>query len=134
MRELTNGYEANATHELCKARNYVDPRHALIGVGCPSCRAEIVRIVDGESLSREGQARFTDENGVVQMAKAYPAPAHPETARRYDELIMAVARKYPNETRHQTALRYILQAETVTYPQDAGQTDAAISADDTEGQ
>ena len=31
--------------------------------------------------------------------------------RDYDELIMAVRTKYPGETRHQTALRYILQAE-----------------------
>lgn len=32
----------------------------------------------------------------------------------YYELIMAVARKYPGETRHQTALRYIQRAETTT--------------------
>lgn len=29
----------------------------------------------------------------------------------YNELIMAVVRKFPNETRHQTALRYIREAE-----------------------
>jgi hypothetical protein len=29
----------------------------------------------------------------------------------YNELMFAVGNKYPNETRHQTALRYILQAE-----------------------
>jgi len=29
----------------------------------------------------------------------------------YNELLYAVARKHPNETRHQTALRYIQQAE-----------------------
>lgn len=33
---------------------------------------------------------------------------------KYDELIMAVGNKYPNETRHQTALRYIQQAERGT--------------------
>lgn len=31
---------------------------------------------------------------------------------QYNELIMAVASKYEGETRHQTALRYINQAET----------------------
>ena len=31
--------------------------------------------------------------------------------RDYDELIMAVGNKYPGETRHQTALRYIQRAE-----------------------
>ena len=30
---------------------------------------------------------------------------------RYGELIMAVERKYPNETRHETALRCIREAE-----------------------
>lgn len=29
----------------------------------------------------------------------------------YNELLFAVGRKYPDETRHQTALRYIRQAE-----------------------
>lgn len=34
-----------------------------------------------------------------------------ELRKDYNELIMAVARKFENETRHQTALRYINQAE-----------------------
>lgn len=33
---------------------------------------------------------------------------------KYNDLIMSVARKFPNETRHETALRYILEAETQT--------------------
>ena len=33
---------------------------------------------------------------------------------KYQELIMAVARKFPNETRHETALRYINQAEALS--------------------
>ena len=32
--------------------------------------------------------------------------------RKYDELIMAVESKYPGESRHMTALRYIREAET----------------------
>ena len=32
--------------------------------------------------------------------------------RNYMDLIMAVGEKYPNETRHQTALRYIRERET----------------------
>lgn len=31
---------------------------------------------------------------------------------KYNELLYAVGNKYPNESRHQTALRYIKQAET----------------------
>lgn len=34
-----------------------------------------------------------------------------EIEEKYHELIMAVGNKYPGETRHQTALRYIKQAE-----------------------
>lgn len=30
---------------------------------------------------------------------------------KYDQLLYAVIRKFPNETRHETALRYILNAE-----------------------
>lgn len=35
-----------------------------------------------------------------------------EAKRNYMELIMAVGNVYPNETRHQTALRYIKERET----------------------
>lgn len=33
------------------------------------------------------------------------------TDEQYNELLMAVGKKYPGETRHETALRYIRQAE-----------------------
>ena len=39
------------------------------------------------------------------------AQRKPLTDDLYNELLFAVGNKYPNETRHQTALRYILQAE-----------------------
>lgn len=43
---------------------------------------------------------------------------------RYNELIFAVARKFENETRHKTALRYILESETGSGPSnDAGQNE-----------
>lgn len=35
---------------------------------------------------------------------------------KYHELIMAVGNKYPDETRHQTALRYIRQSEQIQGP------------------
>lgn len=35
-----------------------------------------------------------------------------EARAKYNELIMAVAKKFPGESRHETALRYINQAET----------------------
>lgn len=34
-----------------------------------------------------------------------------EAEKRYQELIYAVAKKFPNESRHQTALRYIMERE-----------------------
>ncbi len=37
-----------------------------------------------------------------------------QQAEKYNELLMAVENKYPNETRHETALRYIKQAEQNT--------------------
>jgi len=37
-----------------------------------------------------------------------------ETERRYQELIMLVGQKVEGETRHQTAARYITQAETIS--------------------
>ena len=40
-----------------------------------------------------------------------PQRTEPLTDDLYNELLFAVGNKCPNETRHQTALRYILQAE-----------------------
>lgn len=39
-------------------------------------------------------------------------------AAKYHELLYAVETKWPNETRHQTALRYIRRAETSDYGAD----------------
>ena len=36
-----------------------------------------------------------------------------EIRHKYNELLYAVCRKFPNETRHQTALRYIREAENI---------------------
>ena len=47
------------------------------------------------------------------ITKPKPQPEQPKpTDELYNELLFAVGNKYPNETRHQTALRYIQQAET----------------------
>lgn len=37
-----------------------------------------------------------------------------EIERKYNELIYNVCNKFPNETRHETALRYIKNAETLS--------------------
>ena len=49
-------------------------------------------------------------DGVVTRRLA-PPQRKPLTDDLYNELLFAVGNKCPNETRHQTALRYILQAE-----------------------
>ena len=49
-------------------------------------------------------------DGVVTRRLAPPL-RKPLTDDLYNELLFAVGNKCPNETRHQTALRYILQAE-----------------------
>ena len=54
-----------------------------------------------------------DEKHFDQLQPLYTAPpqSKPLTDDLYNELLFAVGNKCPNETRHQTALRYILQAE-----------------------
>lgn len=49
-----------------------------------------------------------------------------ELQKNYNELIMAVERKFPNETRHQTAHRYIRQCESYS-SEPAGETYQAKS-------
>lgn len=48
-----------------------------------------------------------------------PSASHNSASRaiseQYNELLMAVCRKYPGESRHETALRYIRQAESNSY-------------------
>ena len=46
-----------------------------------------------------------------QFINTTPPQRKPLTDDLYNELLFAVGNKCPNETRHQTALRYILQAE-----------------------
>lgn len=58
--------------------------------------------------SRDGQHYSSPELvGLLERA----AGELRETERQYMELIYAVASKFPNETRHQTALRYIRRME-----------------------
>ena len=55
-------------------------------------------------LSREGEEAPKSELQTLRDERD-------RLRRDYDELIMAVGNKYPGETRHQTALRYIQRAE-----------------------
>ena len=74
-------------------------------------------IVDGGKKS--GQLLYTHEYELELVApKIMCKPLYtalpqrkPLTDELYNELFFSVGKKYPNETRHQTALRYIRQAE-----------------------
>jgi hypothetical protein len=52
-----------------------------------------------------------DPNGTIWEVAQKLSEENAELKRNYNELIMAVACKFPNESRHHTALRYIVQAE-----------------------
>ena len=68
---------------------------------------------DPAAIQAAGFASVEDLLAAWQVAK-----------QQHTELIMGVVRKYPNETRHQTALRYIHKAEEPSTSKDAAITAA----------
>lgn len=83
-------------------------------------------IADEVGGRRKGE-NFEDESECIANAALIAALRNNaeeliRDARRYRKLLMEVSRKWPDETRHETALRYIRQAETpVGGPEDAKQ-------------
>jgi hypothetical protein len=74
-------------------------------------RAELQPLEDalidaGHKLAKDGEVEGL--MGDVRRAEA----EYEAVRRRYDELLYAVARKYPGESRHETALRYIRERES----------------------
>ena len=51
------------------------------------------------------------ENGIIRDQEGNIV-GRLDDIQKYHELVYAVASKYPNETRHETALRYIKNAES----------------------
>lgn len=65
---------------------------------------ERLRDADRNSVQRTNGSRiFGEAADTIERLRARAA--------KYDELIYAVGNVYPNETRHETALRYIRRAE-----------------------
>jgi hypothetical protein len=66
-------------------------------------------------LHSDGQALWKDIKDLFRNKAAVAPPAPPTTEKDYKalyhQLLYAVSSKHPDESRHQTALRYILQAE-----------------------
>jgi hypothetical protein len=72
----------------------------------------------GHSLQRAESKTAREALEIIAATQAQPSP-HPavggsggDVKAKYDELIYSVGNKWPGETRHQTTLRYIKQAET----------------------
>ena len=62
--------------------------------------------------AKQHNAQLTGEIEIPKLREfSCSAPAAGSIAALYQELIMAVAKKFPGETRHETALRYIRQRE-----------------------
>lgn len=74
-------------------------------VGCKVTRA-VLCFCDLAEEYKPGGALPEATVGVPLLDREPPSPGH-----LYRELIMAVGNKHPNESRHQTALRYIQRAE-----------------------
>ena len=73
---------------------------------------------DAPKADREDAAQMVRDirRSLYAGPQAQPAVAAPLTPHdeKYSELLYAVGNKHPGETRHQTALRYIRQAEAST--------------------
>ena len=71
--------------------------------------AEVAAYAAAEAVAAD--AVYWAQKAIDLIKKITTTPASP-VQELYNELLFAVARKHPNETRHQTALRYIQQAES----------------------
>ncbi|HUT60669.1 MAG TPA: hypothetical protein VNA25_22720 [Phycisphaerae bacterium] len=66
---------------------------------------------ESENVGIEGPERVGWlESAIVAALRSRPVEPEPVAA-KYHELLYAVASKFPDESRHETALRYIRNAE-----------------------
>jgi hypothetical protein len=77
---------------------------------------DILNITGRYGMGMIAKSRITE---VVEAEREYQREELEGVVKDYQELIMAVESKFEGETRHQTALRYIKQAETQTNPAEA---------------
>lgn len=63
------------------------------------------------NCGKNGLRNYIKLSSVQSFISTLLAERDAEVRKAYDELIMAVASEYQNETRHETALRYIQNAE-----------------------
>jgi len=84
-----------------------------MGEECPCCSALVTDdTVDCESCGyRVNEHRLQSKVNTLTDANEGWQTSHEELTRKYIELIHAVETKYEEETRYETALRYIQEAE-----------------------
>lgn len=87
-------------------------------VGCVRCKNNPDEIKENE-MKRYNPPKFTNQAMRESKNGRFIEPEdfkelqnkYTDLQNNYTELIMAVGNKYPGETRHETALKYIRQAE-----------------------
>jgi len=99
---LTEGdlsHDAKVVEALRKFLSGVEPNVDQIGINAPT--------YGWGTCGANGQWEYPVHPALVELRR------DAKCAPRYHELIYAVARVHPGETRHQTALRYITEREMV---------------------
>jgi len=83
---------------------------------------ELIRIAFYNPYGSEFRNPYKHQQAALAVLAAALAEQKPDAiAAKYNELLMAVAQKHPDETRHETALRYITQAENQSNAPDRAQ-------------
>lgn len=112
-------HQANSVAELAMMYAVANERAETLKSELTAAQATIARL-EGERDEAQRSERdcrqiittYCEEiDGLTAKIQRLEAGAV-NMSESYHELIMAVARKFSDETRHQTALRYILSAET----------------------
>jgi len=84
---------------------------------CAKCKFRVVKSIininTGTVIPTDPQPEQCP-NGCGPLWKVSWRQEASEILEKYEELLLAVHQKFPNETRHQTALRYIKNAENST--------------------
>lgn len=118
--EVYSADQAYAPHPHIAAVQPVEPAD---GVALNEALAESARVLGIEADSPmwpESRSASACANAACQGREAYPAPAGSaslvkqpprDVSELYHELLYAVAHKFPGESRHETALRYIRDTE-----------------------
>ena len=103
---LLNKYEENPNYDYMLLFNkFIEQHNKIIKTLRIIKVGQYTTVPFAMKLARELLEEMGIDDPPVDETK------EPPTAIKYNELIMAVCNKHKNETRHQTALRYIREAE-----------------------